>query len=140
MHIAIDLDDTLMSTKNVLRGYRMGQPEPGAVAALSRLAQEGHTLTIFTARNVQDPRVRQAILDWCQYFHLPIHNVTNIKDPDFDVMIDNRGLHFTSWSQTLVALHSGNYDAIPHTAQKTGELGGLISDITQPLLDSNRAI
>jgi hypothetical protein len=104
MLIALDFDDTLMDTKNVLEGYRMGQPEPGAILATQHLHNLGHTLIVFTARDVQDPRVKKAVMDWCEHFKIPVSGVTNIKSPHFQVMIDNRNLRFTSWPQTLVDL------------------------------------
>lgn len=104
MVIAIDFDDTLMSTSDILPGYRMGQPEGGAVLATQHLHNLGHTIIIFTARDVQDPRAKKAVADWLDHFQIPFSGITNIKSPHFTVMIDNRGLRFTSWAQTLVDL------------------------------------
>lgn len=103
MVIAVDFDDTLCS-RNSQPGYRMGPPEPGAILSMKRLALEGHTLIVFTARNVQDPRVFKAVEDWCKYFDIPINGITNIKKPEFQVMIDNRALHFDDWPSTMSRL------------------------------------
>lgn len=137
MTIAIDFDDTIMDNQAVAPGYRMGPPEPGAVAAINKLHEEGHTIVIFTARNVQEPRVKKTIADWLDYFRIPYHLITNVKQPEFDVYIDNRALHYQSWPQAWADLHR----AEAHWKNWSGDVpahGGLISDITKPLLD-NRA-
>jgi len=104
MIVAIDFDDTLMDTTNVLHGYRMGQPTPGAIAATTRLHNRGDTIIVFTARDVQKPQVYKAVQDWCTHFNIPIHGITNIKKPEFDVYIDNRALHFDTWPQVMARL------------------------------------
>ena len=106
MILAIDFDDTLMDTQNVLEGYRMGQPTSGAIAATQRLANRGDKIFIFTARDVQKPQVYKAVEDWLNHFHIPFHGITNIKKPEFDVYIDNRALHFDTWPQVLHRLTS----------------------------------
>lgn len=105
MILAIDFDDTIMDPKNVRPGYRMGQPTVGAVVALQRLARS-HTIVIFTARNVQVPSAHKAVADWLDYFKIPYHGITNIKRPEFDVIIDNRALHFDEWSKVLWRIDS----------------------------------
>lgn len=133
--LAIDFDETLMNPNNVPKGYRMGQPEPGAIATVQRLHMEGHQIVIFTARNVQDPRAKKAVADWLDYFHIPYHDITNVKRADFDVMIDNRALHYQSWPQVSQDLnkleqHWGVWsNHIPMN-------NGLIDDITKPILDN----
>lgn len=101
MIIGIDFDGTLCDPTNVLSGYRMGQPEPGAILSMQRLANSGHQLYIFTSRNVQNPSARKAVADWLDYFKIPFHGITNIKLPEFEVMIDNRAMHFDSWPQVM---------------------------------------
>lgn len=102
--LAIDLDDTIHDTQNVLPGYKMGQPTTGAVDAIKKLHDDGHTIVIFTARNVQDPRVYRAVKDWLGYFKIPHHAITNIKRPEYDLMIDDKALKFEYWAQVLEAL------------------------------------
>jgi len=102
MIVAIDFDDTLMNPHDVATGYRMGRPEKGAVLATQELVRMGHSIVIFTARNVQDPPQRKAVADWLDFFHIPYHGITNIKQPEFDVMVDNRALRFEGdWAITL---------------------------------------
>lgn len=99
MTIAIDFDDTIHDTRNKLPGYRMGQPTLDAVETLQAWAEEGHVLVIFTARNVQDPKVYKAVKDWLDYFKLPYHGITNIKRSEFDLIIDNRAITYTNWAE-----------------------------------------
>jgi hypothetical protein len=95
--IAIDFDRTLCSDKPE-PGYRMGIPEPGAVTSCKRLVAQGHTIVIFTARNVNEPSAHKAVADWLEYFGIPHHGITNIKQPYFDVYIDDRALRYEgSW-------------------------------------------
>ncbi len=104
MTISVDFDDTIMNTKNVLQGYRMGQPEPGAIASVNRLYNEGHTIIIFTARDVSQPTAYKAVADWLEYFHIPYHMITNIKQHSTDVYIDDKAIHYDTWGSTLARL------------------------------------
>lgn len=130
--LAIDFDETLMNPSNKQPGYRMGQPEPGAVSTLQRLHSEGHRIIIFTARNVQDPRAKKAVSDWLGYFHIPYHDITNVKRSEYDVYIDNRALHYQSWAQV-----SQDLDKLENNwgiwSNHVPAYGGLIDDITKPL-------
>lgn len=101
MILAVDFDDTLHDLRHVQEDHRMGIPEPGAVEALNNLVSEGHTIIIFTARNVQNPNAKKAVADWLDYFKIPFTDITNIKSPRFDVIIDDRALRFDTWAQTL---------------------------------------
>jgi len=102
MVIAVDFDGTLMDPDHVLKGYKMGQPMPGAVLYMNKLHQAGHELIIFTARNVNHPSAHKAVEDWLKFFQIPHNGITNIKQPYFDVIIDNRCIAFMgSWSGIL---------------------------------------
>lgn len=126
MIIAVDFDHTLASDKPE-EGYRMGVPEPGAVAGMKRLASEGHTLVIFTARNVQIPSAYKAVEDWLIHFEIPYHGITNIKRPEFEVMLDDRALRFKDWPTALSDIRKiGNESAVANFTQDTP----FIKDIT----------
>lgn len=128
--IAIDFDDTLQDRSNVLPGYRMGQPTRGAILATQRIAQD-HTIIIFTARRVQDPRVYKAVEDWLNHFQIPHSGITNIKRPEFEVYIDNRALRFNGdWANTLADLKRLESGRSPANAPKETQL---IDDITKPM-------
>lgn len=104
MVIAVDFDSTLMNPDHKLKGYRMGQPMPGAVFYTNKLAQMGHEIIIFTARNVNQPSAHKAVEDWLKFFQIPHHGITNIKQPYFDVYIDDRALHFDRWEGMLTKI------------------------------------
>jgi len=133
MNIATDFDETLMNNAAAPHGYKMGPPEVGAISVLNKLVEEGHKIFIFTARNVQDQRVYKAVADWVEYFKIPCHGITNIKSPDFDIMIDNRGLHYQSWDQVYQDVHR----AETHWKNWSDDVEqhGRIKDITQSLTD-----
>jgi hypothetical protein len=97
--ICVDFDDTLMDTSRVPFGKRLGPPMAGAVSAMVNLASRGYTLVVFTVRG-GTPESRKAVEDWCDYFKIPFSTVTNIK-VNADAYIDDKGIKFTSWSQTL---------------------------------------
>lgn len=107
MIIAIDFDNTLMDTQNVLAGYRMGQPEPGAILATKEIVNMGHQIIIFTARGVQDAKVYKAVAAWADHFQIPYSGITNVKSPHFDYIIDNRALTYDkNWPLLVHKLRS----------------------------------
>jgi hypothetical protein len=131
MLIAVDFDGTLCATRKVGSDYKMGAPGEGAILATRRLVDEGHSIVIFTARNVSDPRVYKAVEDWLNYFQIPYSGITNVKRAEFDVYIDDRCLHFTDWEKALSdlakfqrGLEVRNYDTPAPQS---------LTDITPPL-------
>jgi hypothetical protein len=107
MIVAVDFDGTLCDPDNILSGYRMGQPEPGAILATKEIVNMGHQIIIFTARAVQDPRVHKAVADWADYFNIPYSGITNIKSPHFECIIDNRALKYDkNWPLLVHRLRS----------------------------------
>lgn len=102
--IAIDFDDTLMDTHNVAPGNRMGAPTPGTIVYTRRLVNSGHTIVVFTARNVLNQRIYKSVSDWLDYFKIPYHGITNVKLPEFEYYIDNRAIHFDTWPQVYARL------------------------------------
>lgn len=94
-----------MDPYNVQKGYRMGAPMPGAVMYLQKLNDLGHIIYIFTARDVNHPSAHKAVADWLEYYKIPHHGITNIKQPFFDLMIDNRAMNFNgNWSGYLTKI------------------------------------
>ena len=97
MVLAIDFDHTIHNPDDVKPGFRMGEPMPGAVDALLTLHRHGDTIIIFTARDRFQP-----VEEWLQHFGIPYSRVTNVKPPEAEVFIDDRGLRFRGdWSVTL---------------------------------------
>lgn len=138
MIIAIDFDDTLMDRNNVLDGYKMGQPVHGAITATQKLVEAGNQIVVFTARRVTDPRVYKAVEDWLNHFRIPHHGITNIKRPEFELMIDNRALRFDNWPQTLGDIQKLQTGLPVRNFTPPGQ--GMIKDITKSLTDPDNQV
>lgn len=102
MILAIDFDDTIHDTKNKSAGHRLGKPIEGATEALNTLYGNGHKIIIHTIWADSPMRI-QAIREWCAYFGIMHHEITNIK-PNADVYIDNRGYRFENWQDATAFL------------------------------------
>lgn len=102
MKICIDFDDTLHDTKDRRAGHRMGQPEPGAVAAMRYMYAMHHELIILTGRKVDNPKVYEVVKNWLDHFQIPYHEITNIKPDGYDLIIDNKAIHYDNWRTALV--------------------------------------
>lgn len=99
MIIAVDFDGVIHDPYDREPGKKMGKPIPGAVAAMEKLADEGHDLIIHTLRGGYPEHV----IAWLEYFGVPFGYVTNVK-PDADVYLDDRALRFHNWDQALKEL------------------------------------
>lgn len=110
MRILVDFDDTLHQTHDKLPGHRMGQPEPGAIAAIRQLAINNEII-VFTGRRVDVPSVYEAVASWMEYFQIPYHGITNVKPQTYDLIIDNRAMHYDSWPQVLFRIRNMNEEA-----------------------------
>jgi len=95
--IAVDFDEVIHHASNPKVGRRMGPPVVGSLEALTFLKSKGHEVVIFT---VWPPDRHQTIRDWMGYYHLPYDRISNVKEA-MDVYIDDKAIHFSSWSQTL---------------------------------------
>jgi hypothetical protein len=101
--ICVDFDDTLMDTTHIPAGKRLGPPTPGAVSFMNQLHAQGDTIIIFTVRG-GEPRGKQAVEDWLDYFKIPFSAVTNIK-VNAEAYIDNRAIRYQgSWSEVKTQL------------------------------------
>lgn len=103
--LLIDFDDTTHNTHDPRPGHKMGQPEPGAVQALTRLHNAGYKIIILTGRTVNQPRVYKAVHDWMIHFRVPFDEITNVKPDNYDFIIDNKAIHFDTWARTMLLLH-----------------------------------
>lgn len=106
MKIAVDFDGTIHDPFNRKKGYKMGQPIPGAAQAIKMLRDKGHEVIIFPTWADSQQR-RQAIVDWLTYFQVPFDDVTSVK-PEADIYIDDRAIRFTDWPSTLKEVESKN--------------------------------
>ena len=94
-NIAIDFDGVIHAHKNPIEGRRMGPPIEGAKEALKTLSRK-YNIIIFSVWGDKP----KTIEDFMKYYELSFNSVTNIK-PNATFYIDDRGLHFNSWSETL---------------------------------------
>lgn|SRR5512135_258223 len=95
MNIGLDFDGTLAQYSGFAGMDVTGEPLPGALSFLKALHELGCHIAIFSAR-AKDARGKLAIERWLdqhgvrQYVEL----VTHEKLPDYDVIIDDRAIHF----------------------------------------------
>lgn len=107
MRICIDLDGTICEFRKPGQSYADVLPKPGAREFLLHLHNEGHTIIINTARNMQTQnhnlgRVMKNIgkitLDWLD-FHNIYYDEIFFGKPNADITIDDRSYRFTSWDE-----------------------------------------
>lgn len=72
-------------------------PVPGAFYALESIENAGYEVVIFSTRNAGD--IAQWLHRW-QYSGAGRVRITNVKEPAV-AYIDDRAIHFTSWSQAI---------------------------------------
>jgi len=104
LRLAVDFDDVIHDPNNVKPGYKLGIPILGANAALHQLKKDGAIIVIHSIWADTEAKC-QAIAKWCKYFDIPYDFITNQK-PDVDFYIDDKGLHFENWEQTLAEITS----------------------------------
>ena len=97
MIIAVDFDDTIHDAKHPVPGRRMGPPVEGAREALTTITNNGHTIVIHT---YWKPERHHVIAEWMAYYHIPYHEVTNVK-PNADLFIDDKAVTFTTWAELM---------------------------------------
>lgn len=99
LRLAIDFDDVVHDTKNVRKGYKMGQPVPQAFEALWELKNDGGIIVIHCIWANSEKSIK-AIADWLNFFKFPYDFITCTK-PDVDIYIDDKGYRFENWKDTL---------------------------------------
>lgn len=104
MILAIDWDRTLHDTDHPVPGRKLGPPLPGAREALWKLKEAGHKIIIHSCAS------HKAIRPWMDYFVIPFDYIWGESPGDYgvkpaaDFYIDDRGLFFQSWDQTLAEI------------------------------------
>ena len=113
--ICVDLDDTLLEkTQGELdpetgeEGEPQDVPTEGAVEAMQQLLEEGHRLTVFTARFNPMPAARrqelkEEIEQQLQMYGFPPMEVwTGMNKPSADIFIDNNAVTYDGdWGLAL---------------------------------------
>lgn len=102
LRLAVDFDSVIHDPANKLPGYKLGVPISGAVEALQGLKKEGAIIVIHSVWGNTEKKC-QTIAEWCRYFKVPYDFITNEKVVA-DFYIDNHGLFFQSWPQTLAEI------------------------------------
>lgn len=107
MRICIDLDGTICEMRKPGQTYKDVLPKPGAKEFILNLHNEGHTIIINTARNMQTQghnlgrvmkNVGKITLEWLD-LHDIYYDEIFFGKPNADITIDDRCYRFTSWDQ-----------------------------------------
>jgi hypothetical protein len=104
--ICVDLDDTLLEKDPMSGEYT--QPTDGAIEAMQTLLEEGHKLSIFTARFNPMPlqkrqELKEEIEQTLQQLGFPEMEVwTGMNKPSADIFIDNNAVTYDGdWGLAL---------------------------------------
>lgn len=88
----IDLDKTLAFHEPGTGLGDIGHPIPAMIRRVRRWLKEGKCIKIFTAR-ASDPAQIPLIRQWLKTHGLPDLEITNIKDPFCERLIDDKAFH-----------------------------------------------
>ena len=93
--VAVDFDATIAEYEHGQFSWSdVGQPIPGAIAFIKALKELGFNVVIFSAR-AKDAGGKRAIEGWVdKHASGLVSLVTSQKLPEFDVMVDDRAIHF----------------------------------------------
>lgn len=98
MLLGIDFDGVLHDSSNPVAGRRMGPPMFGARESMQQLRDAHHILVVFTTRGSEAKRAH--VEAWLRFYGIPFDRVTDIKE-NYDWIIDDHALSFTTWRNTL---------------------------------------
>jgi hypothetical protein len=90
--IGIDLDGTLAAGESGLRFGEIGAPVQPVVDLVQRLISEGWEVRIFTARASWGPAAVRGVEIWCRRVFGLVLPVTNCKDGDCLLYLDDRAV------------------------------------------------
>jgi hydroxymethylpyrimidine pyrophosphatase-like HAD family hydrolase len=101
MKICLDLDGTLLEEKPTFQ-RSLAKPLPGAVESVNKLYNDGHQITIFSARSWSELEMTEATLNQYgfKYHYLLLGKV------GYDVFVDDRAIRFKGdWKKVLNKLN-----------------------------------
>ena len=94
--LAIDFDRVIHDCDHPKDGRKMGEPMVGAKAALTILKNMGYTVIIHSCNRAN------VITDFMKYYEIPYDSIWQGEGkPVADFYIDDKGLRFTTWENTL---------------------------------------
>jgi len=105
LRICIDLDGTICELRKNHQSYSDILPKKGAAEMIEKLRKNGHTIIIYTARNMktQNHNVGKVVknigkitLDWLEKYQIYYDEIFFGK-PNADLIIDDRCFRFESW-------------------------------------------
>ena len=99
MTLLVDMDGVICTEEKTFE-RACAKPLPGAKEAMRALANQGHTLVIYTARSWSELRMTKEWLDEHGFVYHGLH----MGKPVADRTIDDRAIRFEGWENTLLAL------------------------------------
>lgn len=92
--IAFDLDNTLCESirKNHPDDIMKVLPKKEMIKTLKELKKRGHTITIFTRRDVCGKESRKLTIKWLRKYKIPYDRLITEK-PHYDILIDDRAIN-----------------------------------------------
>lgn len=117
MRVVVDLDGTICELKKENQSYGDVRPLPGAVETLWSLKTAGHTIIIYTARNMRTcggnvgkvvANTGKLTLDWLEQYDVPYDELVFGK-PQGDLYIDDLGHRFEGW-EAIAGLYVNGAD------------------------------
>ena len=97
--IACDFDGVIHDWAHPKPGRKMGLPMPGTKEALELLKSAGYTIMIHSCNRPQ------VIKDFMSYYQLPYDSIWEGQGkPVADAYLDDKGLRFENWNETLAAI------------------------------------
>lgn len=107
MKYVFDIDGTL-TLPNPTKSYSISQPDIEAITEVNRLFDEGHSITLFTARGAgsgidwHDLTVQQ-IKKW----GIKYHNLIDKGKPSWDVFVDDKAINSKEWKKSFKKKKTG---------------------------------
>jgi uncharacterized HAD superfamily protein len=101
MQIIIDLDGTIC-TEEKTYSRSLAQAKKGAVEAVNKLYEQGHTIIIYSARTWMEFEMTTA---WLKTNEIKYHQLV-LGKPVGDVWIDDRAINFENWDTVMEKLNN----------------------------------
>lgn len=102
MNILVDMDGVICTEEKTFE-RSLAKPLPGAREGMAAMIKAGHTVTIYTSRSWAELEMTKA---WLHENGIPFSGI-HMGKPIGDKFIDDRGMGFNGWDQTLSELGIG---------------------------------